>query len=58
MTTEVDFSLTLQLADSRLRQRLGFFLSSERKGTGKKRKKRIYQPVNFIYSRAVSELSF
>jgi len=56
MTTEVDFSLALQLAGSHLRQWLGFFLSLEGEGTGKKRKKRICQPVNCIYSGAVPEL--
>lgn len=62
MTTEVDFSLTLQLAGSHLRQWLvlGFFrLRKEKVPVEKKKgKKGICQPVNFIYSRAASELSF
>lgn len=53
MTTEVDFALTLQPVSSFLRQCLvwfGFFLSSKRKGTGKKRKKSICQFVDFLSS--------
>lgn len=57
MTTEVDFSLTLQLVGSHLRQRFFFLPPSKIKGTDNNKKKRICQPVNFIYSRATSGLS-
>lgn len=56
MTTEVDFSLTLQLAGSHLRQRLVFFFLRKEKVPAKRGRKEfvslriLFTPVLFLSS--------